>query len=165
MHEISDFIDLAAQFGVDHVQYMDLMNINSAFAGISATDYGDEVKALFDTAVSRASSLGISVGSFIPYSSSSSLAMKRYAVDEASSTGSETAGYAPCYEPWRNILVCSDGTATLCCRSGVVTGNLLKDGLEGVWNSDTYQFYRKRVNSPTPPEACRSCPVKMGMSS
>lgn len=165
LEEIPAFIDLAAKVGADHVQFMDLMNINRCFGAITPRDHGGRVKELFDEAQRRAADSGIGVGAFLPYADSDYLAMERYGGLIPDEGESRPEPLKPCFDPWRNMLVSTDGTATLCCRSGVVTGNLRDQGLDAVWNSDVYQFVRRTVNSTTPPEVCRSCPVKMGISS
>jgi MoaA/NifB/PqqE/SkfB family radical SAM enzyme len=165
IQEIADFIDLAADFGADHVQFMDLMHITSSSPGISAAPHGEAVRERLAEALARAAARGIGVGSFLPYAENDYLALDRYGIGAPVSGDGACLQVKPCYEPWKTMLICSDGTATLCCRSGVVTGNLRKSGLVAVWNSDVYRHYRETVNSPSPPVVCRSCPVKMGISS
>jgi MoaA/NifB/PqqE/SkfB family radical SAM enzyme len=165
LQEMADFIDLAGDFGADHVQFMDLMHITSSAPAISAAPHGAAVRERLAEALARAAARGIGVGSFLPYAENDYLALDRYGNGAPVSVDGACLQVKPCYEPWKTMLVCSDGTATLCCRSGVVTGNLLKSGLDAVWNSDVYRYYRESVNSPAPPDVCRSCPVKMGISS
>ncbi|GAM10168.1 putative mycofactocin radical SAM maturase MftC [Geobacter sp. OR-1] len=166
LHEIPAFVDLAAEFGAGHVQFMDMMAINPSFGVISAGSEGGRVRELFAEALQRAAMAGISIGTFLPYGEHDYLAMDKYGGGAvAAAEAEEPVALKPCYEPWRNMLVSSDGTASLCCRSGLVTGNLRNDGLEGVWNGDIYRFVRKTVNSADPPDVCRNCPVKLGISS
>lgn len=164
LHEIPAFVDLAAEFGAGHVQFMDMMNINPAFDALSAGSEGERVRELFAEALNCAAARGVSVGTFLPYGGRDYLAMEKYGGTVAGGDGGGDA-LNPCYEPWRTMLVSTDGTASLCCRSGVVTGNLRDDGLDRVWNGDVYRFVRQTVNGPNPPEVCRSCPVKLGISS
>ncbi len=166
LHEMTDFIELAADFGVDHAQFMDLMHISPSAPRISAAPLAQAVREGFAAALARAAARGISVGSFLPYAENDYLALDRYGGGCAhASDDDSTVPLKPCYEPWKTMLVCSDGTATLCCRSGVVTGNLRESGLEAVWNSEVYRHYRETINSQAPPEICRNCPVKIGISS
>jgi MoaA/NifB/PqqE/SkfB family radical SAM enzyme len=165
LHEIPAFVDLAAEFGAGHVQFMDMMNINASFDALSAGSEGGRVRELFAEALQRAAAAGISVGTFLPYGEHDYLAMEKYGGSPAVVASEEPVALNPCYEPWRNMLVSTDGTCSLCCRSGVVTGNMASDGLDAVWNGDVYQSVRKTVNSPAPPDFCRNCPVKMGISS
>jgi len=169
LHEMAAFVDLAAEFAADHVQFMDLMHITTHCPDLSAAGRAAAVKEHFRAAVERAAVHHIGIGSFLPYAGNDYLAMERYGSGATAAAPIDSAPVVaplqPCYEPWRNMLVGTDGMATLCCRSGVVTGNVRQAGLTGVWNGETYQAYRAVVNSPAPPEICRSCPVKLGISS
>jgi len=165
LHEMAAFVDLAARFAADHVQFMDLMHITTHCPDLSAADRAAAVKEHFGAAVERAAVHHIGIGSFLPYAGNDYLAMERYGSGAPVSDDGVCTTLQPCYEPWRTMLVGTDGMATLCCRSGVVTGNVRQTGIAGVWNGETYQAYRGAVNSPAPPEICRLCPVKLGISS
>ncbi|MBI5655297.1 MAG: radical SAM protein [Geobacter sp.] len=164
VHEMADFVDFAADVGADHVQFMDLMHLNVRCPAISAAGRGETVRERFAEARQRATTRQIGIGSFLPYAANDYLAMERYGSGIAIAGPDAPVPLQPCYEPWRSVMIGTDGTATLCCRTGAVTGNVRQSGLEAVWNSDVYRAFREVVNSPSPPEACRSCPVKLGMS-
>lgn len=61
------------------------------------------------------------------------------------------------------LHVLYDGTVVLCCmdwRSSVVLGNLQKMSVGDLWNSETYEIIRKRVEGVSghlPPEICKKC--------
>lgn len=166
LHEMADFVDFAAAGGADHVQFMDLMHLNTRCSAITAASRGEEVRKGFAAARQRAEAHRIGIGTFLPYAAQDYLAMDRYGSGATTTAGPEdVTPLHPCYEPWRSMLVGTDGTATLCCRTGAVTGNVRQSGLAGVWNGDAYRAFRGVVNSPAPPEVCRSCPVKLGISS
>jgi MoaA/NifB/PqqE/SkfB family radical SAM enzyme len=163
LEEMPAFVELSARFGADHVQFMDLMHIPGGSEVVSVRYDAERARDLFAEARELAGRHRISIGSFLPYAEQDYFAMEKYG---ARATQDDPApGLIPCYEPWRTLLVGTDGTSTLCCRSGVVTGNVREDGYEGVWNGPVYRDYRSTVNSATPPGICRRCPVKLGMSS
>lgn len=65
-----------------------------------------------------------------------------------------------CYRPWTNLHINVHGDAYLCCASNGVmpsSGNLLKDGLDAVWNGKFSQHIRANVNSDTLPAPCKKC--------
>jgi hypothetical protein len=41
-------------------------------------------------------------------------------------------------------------------------GNLLEQTFDEIWNGEVYRAYRRTINTFRPPQACLSCPVKMG---
>jgi len=75
----------------------------------------------------------------------------------------ETPGRARCDWPWRGPYVSYDGTAMPCCMIATpdrgALGNVVRDGVEAVWNGDAYEEFRARLGSSDPPEICRSCSV------
>lgn len=74
-----------------------------------------------------------------------------------------TAGRARCDWPWRGPYVAYDGTAMPCCMVATpdraALGNVVRDGVEPVWNGAAYEEFRRRLDSDDPPEICKSCSV------
>ena len=75
----------------------------------------------------------------------------------------ETPGRARCDWPWRGPYVSYDGTSMPCCMIATpdrgALGNMVRDGVDAVWNGDAYDDFRRRLGSSDPPEICRSCSV------
>lgn len=67
--------------------------------------------------------------------------------------------HRPCPTPWESMVVLGNGDLMACCVPGTTVGSLRTDSLEGVWNGENMQAFRKRVNSDDPPDACRVCPI------
>ena len=71
-----------------------------------------------------------------------------------------------CDWPWRGAYVSFSGLAMPCCMVAtpdrVNFGNMSRDGVARVWNSDGYQRFRERLASDDPPEICRGCAVYNG---
>jgi radical SAM protein with 4Fe4S-binding SPASM domain len=42
-------------------------------------------------------------------------------------------------------------------------GNIVEQGVEKTWNSETYQEFRNQLASDEPPEICRSCSLYAGI--
>ena len=38
-------------------------------------------------------------------------------------------------------------------------GNVIREGVEAVWNGAAYEDFRARLGSEDPPEICKSCSV------
>jgi radical SAM protein with 4Fe4S-binding SPASM domain len=165
--EIPAFVDLAAGVKADHVHFMDLMYLHQGSQALSVFDRADETKQCFNEAIRRAQRQGIRIGSFLTYGTSDYLALPGAkggcAVNTAPQEWNETAA-TPCYAPWNSLLMTNDGTVTVCCRAKTVMGNVRKEGLSAIWNGPTYQYFRRRVNTDSPPDDCRGCPVKTGIA-
>ena len=74
-----------------------------------------------------------------------------------------TPGRARCDWPWRGPYVAYDGTAMPCCMVATPDraslGNVVREGVDAVWNGDAYDAFRAQLGSDDPPEICKSCSV------
>lgn len=69
-----------------------------------------------------------------------------------------------CFAPWERILVRTNGDITPCCSSGMIMGNIMKEGFWKVWNGKKYRTFRKRIHSDLPPLDCRNCTIFWGIN-
>ncbi len=163
LREMAAFVELAASVGVDLVQFMDLMYLHERSDSLSVLDRIVETRQYFEEAILRADQHGVRIGSFLTYGSSDYLSLSGNPGDTPpSNSPPETSN--PCYAPWNSLLMCQDGTVMACCRARLPMGNVRTDGLDAVWNGAMYQNLRATVNSDSPPDGCRHCPVKTGLA-
>jgi radical SAM protein with 4Fe4S-binding SPASM domain len=75
----------------------------------------------------------------------------------------DTPGRSRCDWPWRGPYVAYDGTAMPCCMVATPDraslGNVVREGVDAVWNGAAYEDFRARLGSADPPEICKSCSV------
>ena len=68
-----------------------------------------------------------------------------------------------CDRPWQALHVGASGEALPCPKAKTAQrlnlGNLRRDGVVRVWNSDAYREFRERLVSDNPPDLCRRCSV------
>jgi len=69
-----------------------------------------------------------------------------------------------CHWPWRALYITCDGYLTPCCMQGsdpeiINFGNIFKTSVEKIVNNQKYQDFRQSLNSDTPPQICKNCPV------
>ena len=67
-----------------------------------------------------------------------------------------------CKWPWKACYVTAEGFITPCCLQGsnpeiINFGNILNTAFDDIWNNQSYQDFRKRLKSSTPPGICRDC--------
>lgn len=68
-----------------------------------------------------------------------------------------------CKLPWFSTYVDIDGNLRPCCSFGLTfteanMGNVLKDGIEGSWNSERYRKFRASIRDGSVPyEICKTC--------
>lgn len=76
------------------------------------------------------------------------------------------AGPARCEAPRRGLHVGYYGRARPCALvtslDRIGFGNVLREGVVQVWNSEEYRAFRERLASGDPPEVCRGCAVRLG---
>jgi MoaA/NifB/PqqE/SkfB family radical SAM enzyme len=77
-----------------------------------------------------------------------------------------TPGRARCDWPWRGAYVSYNGRAMPCCMVAtpdrVDLGDMAGDGVAAVWHGEAYDGFRRRLDSPEPPDVCRSCSLYAG---
>ncbi|MEE2886277.1 MAG: radical SAM protein [Planctomycetota bacterium] len=63
-----------------------------------------------------------------------------------------------CMFLWKRVYIGVNGEVIPCCLAGVPSfGNMLDDGFQAVWNSETYQTYRRHVYTESPHGMCKNC--------
>ena len=77
-----------------------------------------------------------------------------------------TPGRKRCDWPWRGAYISYDGKAMPCCMVAtpdrIHFGDMAQDDVDAVWNNPSYEAFRARLDSDTPPEVCRSCAIYSG---
>ncbi|WP_420477312.1 radical SAM protein [Noviherbaspirillum sp. ST9] len=75
-------------------------------------------------------------------------------------------GRKRCDWPWRGSYISYNGKAMPCCMVAtpdrIHFGDMAQDGVEAVWNNQEYTAFREQLDSPVPPEVCRSCALYAG---
>lgn len=67
-----------------------------------------------------------------------------------------------CTYPWDSFRVGINGDVLPCCYSQTIMGNLLNQGFWDIWNGEMYRYYRRTVNTESPPADCAVCPEMRG---
>lgn len=64
-----------------------------------------------------------------------------------------------CFEPWERFHVEADGRVRTCASTtnDTFAGDLNSQTPEEIWNGELFQEFRRRVNTPDPPEVCKRC--------
>lgn len=77
-----------------------------------------------------------------------------------------TPGQERCNWPWTAAYVSYDGSAMPCCMVSTPDraqfGNMVREGVSGVWNGAAAEDFRRRLASDDPPEICASCSLYHG---
>ncbi|HYC43452.1 MAG TPA: radical SAM protein [Noviherbaspirillum sp.] len=78
----------------------------------------------------------------------------------------DVPGRKRCDWPWRGSYISYNGKAMPCCMVAtpdrINFGDMAQNGVEAVWNNERYTAFREQLDSPVPPEVCRSCALYAG---
>jgi len=172
IHELPAFIELCAELGIQNAKILDL-NIHKEKHQRLALHDVDETRNIFSRAQKIALANNICMDTLIyrpveyykqdprAYEHCNSpVDMQPVWIQENNALFNPQPG--ECYEPWETFMVMQDGSVYTCCRGREIMGNLLEQSFQEIWNGDKFRAYRRSINSFRPPEACRTCPVKMG---
>ncbi|MBL7201806.1 MAG: radical SAM protein [Anaerolineae bacterium] len=171
--ELPRFIALCDELGVRYAVLQDLTVLEEPHWKLFVGEHEGEARETFLAAVEQARSRGVFLDAFTHYP------VTYYAQERGDYAHLElprdclpvweqdegTLFYpqpGECYEPYQTFLVSQNGAVTTCCRAREVMGNLLEQTFDEIWNGEVYRAYRRTINTFRPPQACLSCPVKMG---
>ncbi len=137
--ELPNFIDLAAEIGVNVVVVSNLMQLEPKHIYQRIDSKNAEVIKAFQNAQWIAEERGVPLVEFSP----TPFSMR------------QEPGI--CFEPWYAFKISSNGDVFPCCYCNDVMGNIWKHSFLDIWNGQGYQYYRATVNSPCPPSSCSVC--------
>lgn len=162
LHELPTVVELAHRVGVDSVSVQQLCH-DFGEASLPAhyrpmrefvdaqtlrNDEATRVRHYFDEARRRSQELGMKLR--LPRTEPRAPSDKRR-----------------CDWPWQGPYISYQGDAMPCCMVAtpdrVNLGNMAQHGVDAVWNDAPYEEFRAALDSPTPPDVCRSCAVYQGV--
>jgi MoaA/NifB/PqqE/SkfB family radical SAM enzyme len=75
-------------------------------------------------------------------------------------------GRERCDWPWERAYVSFSGQAMPCCMIATPDrmnlGDMAREGVERIWNGESYGTFRAKLDSDDPPHVCRGCAVYNG---
>lgn len=139
IHNLPDFIRLAADLGVDRVTCNYLTIFAVEHIKLSCYFNKERTNDIFDEALELAKESGITL--VLP--------------PKFCSKG--TGDDAICRDPWDFFYVETQGSVLPCCFAGDHIGYLNKQDFEEIWNSDGYLRLRNGLIKGVPYEWCKYC--------
>ena len=143
--EFLDFMELAARLGIKIITGDYLIVYRPELIEESLFFHQGYANSIFEQAKEKAKSLGIELR--IPLSFA----------EAGKPAQSDQTDWRICYEPWEFIYFRSDGCVSPCCANDVKLGDFRNAAFSDVWNSQTYQEFRRTLNSTRPHPHCQSC--------
>lgn len=141
--ELPKFVELGARLGMDEVKAVYLIVYHEKFRRESLVYHQKLANDIFGETEERARELG----------------MKLTLPDgfNQKDIPSENIFRKPCYRPWEEFFIQSDGRVRGCNFSNDIMGDLNSQKFEEIWNGEHFQWYRRAVNSSQPPLDCQDC--------
>lgn len=143
IHMLPDMIDLAADIGLEEVKAVVMTVFDESQIDEDLYNQHDLVSSNFREAEDRAKAKNILLK--LPYKQGEDLAGDSF--------------HKPCYAPWRDFFLRSDGYTTLCMHTPVKLFHIDKyQDFESMWNGPEFVDQRKRVNDKRKmDDACKIC--------
>lgn len=140
LDELDVFLSVAEDTGVDGVRFNDLkQSTPNDLDGISGKSLAEAdidpeyVQRKFDEARREADRRGLYV---------------KFPGDESR-----------CDEPWRMLQVTTKGKVRpgCTCPWGIYMGDIIEEGLDGIWNNERFVEWRRSMTSDNPQQVCKDC--------
>jgi len=158
LHELLEFVRLAADLGVDEVYVQRLVFNGLGLATAENALHGRlhrQEQALLDEAEELARGLGLALRA-------SGLTTPLASLQGGTRNPRPWAG---CQRPWNLSYVTANGNVLPCCISpwvardyqGLILGNALAEPFTDIWNGERYRRFRNDFESEIPPDPCRGC--------
>ncbi|MDT8445844.1 MAG: radical SAM protein [bacterium] len=150
IHQFPDFVRLAAELGMDEAKLVHMVAYGHEMKDEILYYDKEKTNLLIDEGRKLAEDLGIA----LTLPEKFDLESPQKQVSESKPSGHRK----PCYRPWEELFVESDGKVRLCMLSHEIMGDLEEQPIEEIWNNERFQTFRATVNSENPISTCAACP-------
>ncbi len=168
--DLEDYVDFVAEMGGTRITVLELLPNTPHFAEldpfqiVGEAHIAERLEAMRRACEARGVGLFVEVhaplGGEHDYASPATRIQSGAVLEMMHTELAEAhAGFCPMVAGY--LKVEPDGTAFPCCRAPreLVLGNVLEQGLEGVWNGEPMRNLRKRMFAGDYPEPCKGCVV------
>jgi MoaA/NifB/PqqE/SkfB family radical SAM enzyme len=167
VHELSDFVQVAADIGVKEVYLQRLVFFDRDAVGHARPDQALYEQVSRDEAVhiERATALATALG--LTFSASGAASEPGTSL-QRSDDGSP---WSLCRRPWTVMYFTANGRALPCCIAPFsqrgyehyTLGDATQHALQDIWNGPAYASFRAALLSDRPPDACANCGLRWSL--
>jgi radical SAM protein with 4Fe4S-binding SPASM domain len=165
--ELPAFVRVAAEIGVKEVYLQRLVFFEEGAIGKARPDQAlyerlsGEEAGFIEEATALAHTLGMT---FSASGAASEPGMSLKRADDGSP-------WSLCRRPWTVMYFTANGRALPCCIAPFsqrgyehyTLGDATRETLREIWNSDSYQDFRRALHSDAPSQACASCGLRWSL--
>jgi radical SAM protein with 4Fe4S-binding SPASM domain len=156
IRELPDLVRIAAEAGIAEVYVQRLVFSGRNLAREDEALYG-HVGAAERAGLAEAERLAAELGVILRGSSE--------ALPPERAPGAAERPWSACRRPTSLMYITANGNVLPCCIApftdapygSLILGNTGRMSLEEIWNGHQYEEWRARMQSDSPPEACRGC--------
>ena len=165
VHQLPDFVRLAASMGVGEVHLQRLVFDDTGFGMARAeSSLFEQMQADESAAIVAATALGDTLGVTLDASGATEpgLSLKR---------GDDGLPWSLCRRPWSLMYFTAHGRALPCCIApfsargygSYTLGDATQQTLREIWNGPAYQDFRTRLLGDAPPKPCEGCGLRWSL--
>ncbi len=176
IHELPDFIDLAARLGVEEVQTQHMVIFVDQVRDEALVFHKQESNHYIQKAIQRAQYHGIrfyhpplfQLEETVPDSGAQIVDGKIWKEENSFDYERKTHpilkdGMQLCTDPWRKLFIDWQGQVFPCCVwKEAPLGDLRRSSFEDIWHSERYQQLRNGLTGGTLGKSCAECSVITG---
>jgi radical SAM protein with 4Fe4S-binding SPASM domain len=170
IHELPDFVDLAADLGAETIICSHLVLYEESLEKEMLIHSPQLSNRYTAEAADRAELRGISIVLPPPFQVNPAVPERTTGNETKPLDGGEPSSMDPpdetnapyegekCYFLWKRVYIGPHGEVVPCCLSGIESfGSLKHNSFTEIWNSPRYQTMRKLVHTTKPPAPCKGC--------
>ncbi|OGL47694.1 MAG: hypothetical protein A2161_04390, partial [Candidatus Schekmanbacteria bacterium RBG_13_48_7] len=154
LHELPQLISKLAKFNIDYFRVMHLDIINESLESESVGSYESEVKKILEQCIELCDESGIKL--CLPLNNPLLIDESLHAMEYSELARIPYKGF--CFEPWRSLIIKSDGSVPICCYNDEPIGNVNNSSIKQIWNTEKMQRLRTLLKSGNQPVRCKHCP-------
>ncbi len=175
--ELPEFVDLSVDYGADCIIVQDTMIFNEKTEKLSLTNDPVLAYKMCERAVKKAKEQKIMItfisfethkGNYFPpnpeYNDDQNIFGAQDIHCEHEKIPRAFFTDTDCFDPWERFMIRADGEVFPCCQSQTfpefTLGSIYEQNFLNIWNGDAYRYFRKMINTSTPPQVCAVCPRK-----
>lgn len=165
IRELPDLISLAHSLEVDYVNCAHVQIFEEKFKVESLLYHKQLANQFLLEADKRARKLGVRLTLPKLFKLDSVVENDHSQEETIEETHPTESRLRSCDMLWRRAYISYNGDVSPCCvHRRPVVGNILQQSLEEIWNNQTYQDIRRRLNSDNPFECCKHCTLYFQMN-
>jgi len=152
--ELPALVRKVADLNIDYLRIIHLAMFDSSMEEESVQPFEQKVNKIIEEVLSIGKERGINISLPLNHNFNDDNKLHKTEYFELDKIPYENF----CLEPWRTLMVYSDGSVPICCYNPTILGNISNTTIMKIWNSKKMQKIRRLLKSGNRPVFCEHCP-------